>query len=445
MQASEQILSLTYGICIFLGLLTMYLGFFKIFKIKKSKGLSILLVLIVSILLSTIIYLIPNLPLTYTLAFFLIAMLFGFCFKFSMNQSFFISCYYVFHILVFKGIVLGIISLVLKVNTFIVLNNVTYNRISIICTQVLLFITFLVYVRLMKVQLIRSFLINRKQLMHVLGCHICIIIFMLFNTFTYYYNLDLVWVSVAQILISIILYVIYIVILNYAIHMADLLQHKIRDQKQLETIQAQLRQQNSLLKITEIVNAFKHDFREQLLTIEEYIETHQYSKAINELKKDCLYHLDKLPHIKKYSNNIIINSLLIDRQDICDEKGIEMNAMLFYPQDLSISERELHELLRIVFDNAIDANEKNLERNKYITIKSTVEKQWLNILIENPYEGIILFDGDRPVSSYEREDNEGMGLIYVEELLEKHGGIIRYQNDKKNKIFTEQILIRIDS
>ena len=268
---------------------------------------------------------------------------------------------------------------------------------------------------------------------------------MLFNTFTYYYNLDLVWVSVAQILISIILYVIYIVILNYAIHMADLLQHKIRDQKQLETIQAQLRQQNSLLKITEIVNAFKHDFREQLLTIEEYIETHQYSKAINELKKDCLYHLDKLPHIKKYSNNIIINSLLIDRQDICDEKGIEMNAMLFYPQDLSISERELHELLRIVFDNAIDANEKNLERNKYITIKSTVEKQWLNILIENPYEGIILFDGDRPVSSYEREDNEGMGLIYVEELLEKHGGIIRYQNDKKNKIFTEQILIRIDS
>ena len=445
METNDQILSVIYTLCIFLGLLTMYMGFLKIFKIKKSKFLSIILIFIVSTIISFSIHFIPNLPATYVLAFFMITMVFGFSFNFTMNQCFFIGCYYVFHVIAFKGIVLGVISLIFKINTFMVLNDTTYNMFSIIFTQLLLFVTFLVYIKFIEIQKIRGFLINRKQLVHVLGCHISILLFMIFNTFTYYYNLDLIWISIAQILISIILYIIYMVVLNYGTHMSNLLQHKMRDQKQLETIQAQLRQQNSLLKITETVNMFKHDYREQLLTIEECIETEQYNKAIKEIKKDCLYHLDKLPHTKKFSNNIIINSLLLDRQEICDEKDIEMEALLFYPQDLSINERELHELLRIISDNAIEANERIKNRKRYIKLKSTLENKWLDIQIENPYEGIILFEEERPVSSYEREDNEGMGLIYVEELLEDRGGIIRYDNDDKNKVFREHILIRIEN
>ncbi|SKA04262.1 Signal transduction histidine kinase [Anaerorhabdus furcosa] len=444
MVINKQMLCIVYSVCIFLSLYTMYLGFRKIFKIKKSKIISSIFILFTSVILSIGISIIPNLPATYTFAFFLITMLYCGGFKFSLNQSFFVGCFYVFHLMAFKGIVLGSMSLILKINTFMVLQDVDYNMMAIIIIQILLFITFIIYIQIMKIQNIRSFLINRKQLIHVLGCHIAILLFMIFNTFTYYYNLELVWVSISQIMISIILYVIYMVVLDYGTHIADLLQHKMRDQKQLETIQSQLRQQNSLLKITDIVNVFKHDYREQMLTIEECIENNRLKDAINVLQKNCLFQLDKLPHTQKYSNNVIINSLLINRQEICDEKDIQMDAIVFYPQDLSITERDLHEVLRVVSDNAIDANEKLDKEKRFMNLKSNVEKQWLNIHIENPYSGVILFDGERPVSSYEREDDEGMGLIYVEELLEKHDGIIRYENDKKNKIFSVYMLIRID-
>lgn len=435
------LLTIGYTCCIFLSLLFTYHLIHKITKAKRSLFIVIVSCVVFSLALLICSTYIQNVPAVYSIAFIGGVILFIILFRFTMLQAYLCGCFVVFHMIALKGLVIGTLSLILKENSFMILQNPNTEISTAIIAQLFYMIIIFVYIKIIDVKALRSFLSNRQQLIAILACHLTLTIFMLFNSFSFYYNLDLVWISVSQILVGIILYFVYIIILNYGIKMADLIQHKLRDQQQLEIIQAQMRQQNSLLKMTEILNHFKHDYREHMLIIEDHIERKQYEEALKETKNDCLELLSELPQTSKYCNNIILNSLLIDRHEVCKENSIRMEALVYYPLDLSISEKECHEILRILTNNAIEANEKVIEQHRYMKIKSNIHKNWLSILVENPYDGIVLFEGDLPISSYERANNEGLGLIYIKELLEDHQGVVHI--DHKDNVFKVTILIPI--
>lgn len=416
----------------------------KVYKISHNHILTIFITLLMGLLLSLSVTYIPNLPATYMIAFICESLFLAYSFKLTMLQSYLCSSFYVFHMISLKGIIIGSMSLILKENSFQVLSDPNLKYLSIILVQLMMTTVFLIYRKRMNVKNIRNFLISKKQVTLVLICHLTLTIYMMFSSFTFYYNLDLVWVSIAQILTGVILGVSYIVILSYGIGIADLLQHKLRDQKQLDTIQYQLRQQNSMLRIEEVLNNFKHDYREQMIAIEYFIDNHKVDEAKEELHKNYIQQLNSLPQTKKYSNNVILNSLFIDRQAICDEKNIKMDVLLFLPPFLSLSEKECHEMFRILTENAIEANDKVTERKKYLKIKSDIDKNWLSVVIENPYRDVIHFEEGRPVSKEPRNENEGLGLIYIEEMLMDSGDMIRYKVDKENKTFKVIILLHID-
>lgn len=435
-------LTIAYILCIFTSQVLVFILTNKVFKTNRSKQMVFFCILIWTSVMALGIRYLNNIPLLYITSFVGGILLFSYIFKFVMFQSYLCSCFILFHLIAAKGITIGVMSIVLGENSFMVLENETTEMLSIIISQILTIVMMFIYIKLVNVKEARTFLLNKKQLTNTLICHLTITLFMLFNSFTFYYNLDLIWISVAQILVGVILYFVYIIILHYGIKTADLIQHKLRDQYQLDTIQTQMRQQNSLLRMTEIINVFKHDYREHMLTIEDHIENKRYKEALQEVKKDYLYHLSQLPQTTKFSNNIILNSLLIDRKGLCDSLHIPMEGLLFYPRDLSISEKEYHEVIHILSDNAIEANEKVEKERRYISIKSHVDDQWLSIMIENPYEGIVLFENNLPVSSLDYDGN-GMGLIYVEELIEERQGVLRFDTD--NNIFKVTLLIRIET
>lgn len=93
--------------------------------------------------------------------------------------------------------------------------------------------------------------------------------------------------------------------------------------------------------------------------------------------------------------------------------------------------------------NAIDANEKVEQEKRYILVKSEMDKQWLTILFENPYLGEILFENNRPVPNEEESDKEGLGLLFVEEVLSEVDGFLRYELDKEKMIFKVMVLVPI--
>lgn len=439
------LLGIGYWLVLGLNQIVIMMMLKKIYKTSHNSIFTVIMNMLVSLILALSVGYIPNLPAVYVIAFICESLLFVICFRFTLLQAYLCSCFYVFHMIALKGIVIGTMSLLLKQNSFQIMCQPHLKYISIILVQVIMFVLLIVYRYKIDARNMRNFLMSRKQSMLVLVCHLTLTIFMLFNSFTFYYNLDLVWISVSQVLTGVILGISYMAILSYGVGIADLLQHKLRDQKQLDTIQYQLRQQNSMLRIEEVLNKFKHDYREQMLSIEYCIDNHKTDEAKEELHRNYIQQLNSLPQTKKYSNNIILNSLFIDCQETCNEKNIDMDVLLFLPPYLSLSEKDCHEMFRILIENAIEANEEVLDRQRYLKVISEVDKSWLSIVVENPYQGIIQFENGRPVSKESKNENEGLGLIYIEEMLLESGDIIQYKVDKEKQIFKVAILLHIEN
>lgn len=444
MADKTMLLMLGYWFSICIAQLSILLLLKNVYKFAKNRMLVYCLSILTSIVLSFSVYYIENLPAVYLIAFICESLLLSFCFKMPLIQSYLCSSFYVFHMIAIKGIVIGTMSLTLKMNGFLVVSDRNLNSIAIMTTQVMMILLFLLYKHFLNAKKMRNFLLCISQVKIVLSCHLTILMFMIFNTFTFYYNLDLVWISVSQILTGLILGVVYSIILRYGINIADFLQYRLRSQHQLETIKTQMRQQNSIKRTEEILNRFKHDYREQMLSIEYFVENNKKEEALQEVHKNYIAQLNALPHSKKYSNNVIVNSLFVDRQEQCDELHINMDVRLLIPPYLCISEKDCHEIFRILSENAIEANEKIPEEMRYLKIQSTVEKQWLNVVIENAFNGSVILDNGRPSAKETKGDTGGMSLVYIEELLDSAGCILRYYIDSKNKTFKVVLLLRID-
>lgn len=420
--------------------LSMYHAMASLFKAKQSLRFAILLFAGMAFLLTFIMYLTTNISMIYFSILVSSAIVYYLLFRISAIQTYLASCFLMFHMLIFKELISAALSAITIYH--VVVSDSTILMVSFLLSFLLVIISLYVFQKQINARVIKSFLSDQRQLLSTLLCHLMMIFIIILQADELGYHRDAQWAK--QLLVVGLLYFIYIIIMRYAIYTADVTQHQHRDKEQLETIQAQVRQQNSLMRATEILNDFKHSYRENMLMIENYIEIGCYQEAIALVKHDCLIHLNDLPQAKKYSNNIILNSLLIDKQAVCDEHQIKLDALLYYPLDLSITDKECHEMFRILIQNAVDANIRLPAEQRYILIKSNVENQWLNVLVENPYDEMITYENGIPKPSQRYDEHRGRGLSYVEELIDEHQGILRFEERKQNHVFRVAILIRID-
>lgn len=358
-----------------------------------------------------------------------------YCFPVTYRQACFHGCFFSFHFLFSNSF------------SMLVISSLTSFKLTLICQYagILCFLMILgLYWRHRQDERIRYFLTNREQMLETTIYQLTLMIMLLLNT----YHLDHLseatdMMKLQAILVSILVFGFYLVVMNYGIRISYLHQKEIRSQSQLETIKRQVNQQNSLLNITRIINAFKHDYREQLLSIEYFINHHDYEKAKEAIHVNYLEQLNFLSEAKKYSNNVILNSLFIDRQEVCNKRGVRLEALLYLPPEITASEREIHEIMRILTQNGMEANEHVRQEKRYLTITSGIGENWMTIKVENPYDGLITFDGDRPASNWGSTKTRGMGLVFVETLIESLGGVIAYQVDELEKKFMVLLLIPI--
>lgn len=414
----------------------------KICKVKQSPWVVLLTFFIVAILFGILIFKIDNLPAIYLLTFMAGVALIYLCFKTTLLQAYFCSVFYVFHLITLNGMSVGALSLLLKRNSFQILSIPEYHMNSILLTIAGMCVVLMLYYTFLKPNKLRCFFSCKVQLIYVLIAHFSICLFMLFHSFGFYYNLDLIWISISQILVGLILYIAYMLILNYGVRVSNLLQYDIRSRQQLEMIKSQLHHQHSLEQLSETLNTFKHAYREQLLSIEYYAENQQCEEIKKEIKKEHIQILNAIPYVKKYSNNALLNSLFIDLAATAQEEKIAFDALLYVPKDISLHETELHGIMSVLLKNAFEATVQR-EENRFVRVKSSLEGGWLSIRIENSYEKPIYFEGDRPASLLMKADYEGLGLIYVEDLLEVSNNMIRYEDHAQEQYFTIVLLLHV--
>ena len=200
-------------------------------------------------------------------------------------------------------------------------------------------------------------------------------------------------------------------------------------EKQLELMRASLKS----------IKTIKHDLKNHITSL--------YALAEDDKKEELLEHLSGV--IKVFNNkeglaatgNTVIDSIINFKLQEAEKEKIAVNIDLNIPSELKIPSYDITIILGNLLDNALNAVKK-LEQDRYIDIKIKYTKGRLIVTIDNSFDGIIIKEKGKIITSHRDKTNHGLGLESVKTVLEKYNGLIEFKYDRN--IFHTALLMFVE-
>lgn len=191
----------------------------------------------------------------------------------------------------------------------------------------------------------------------------------------------------------------------------------------------------------EVVNMYKkmmgwkHDFKNHISTISGLLEVGTEEEVISYINEmnDSINEIDN----KIYTENIIINSILINKLNIAEKHDIKVNLNIKINEEINISNIDICIILSNLLDNSIEACILT-EGYKYIDLNVISENHKLVIKISNSTNGKLQYINGKFLTT-KKNGIHGIGLSQVDNVVKKYNGYInrRYVNN----IFTTYLMI----
>ena len=191
----------------------------------------------------------------------------------------------------------------------------------------------------------------------------------------------------------------------------------------------------------EIINMYtrmirwKHDARNHISMILGLLEAgtkEEVISYINEITSN-ITKLDK----NMYSNNIAINSILMSKMKMAEEKNIKVNLNLKIDSEIKISNVDICIIMGNMLDNSIEACNV-IEGDKFIDLKIASEMNRLVVKISNNTNGYVNEVNGRFLTTKHSNMN-GIGLIQIDKVVKKYNGYINRKHE--NNIFTTYLMV----
>lgn len=131
----------------------------------------------------------------------------------------------------------------------------------------------------------------------------------------------------------------------------------------------------------------------------------------------------------------VLDALLLSKARTAENENIKLEISIGSDFPESISDYDLCGIFGNIIDNAIEACEKCDDRYIHLTVKKQLDM--LCIFCENPYSGNVSPDYE---TSKQDKSSHGFGIKRIEQLAEKHGGIVKISAE--NEIFSISVLIQ---
>lgn len=191
-----------------------------------------------------------------------------------------------------------------------------------------------------------------------------------------------------------------------------------------------------------IINKKCHDMKYLIASIKDHqndiFNSDSGKKYINELDKAIDFYGDT-PKTK----NAILDSILRENILLCREKHIDFTCFANGENLSFIEDTDLYVLFGNALSNAIEANEKVNEKERFIIFNiSTVMNGWISIKIENCFNGQLLKNNNDIDSTKSDKLNHGFGLKSIKYIVEKYNGGLEIKN--QDNIFSLNIIIPIN-
>lgn len=183
-----------------------------------------------------------------------------------------------------------------------------------------------------------------------------------------------------------------------------------------------------------------HDMKNHINVIDNLIKKKEFNKVknyINEVDDK----ISRLDHVT-ICNNSIIDAILSNKIQACENKGIYIDYNIKIPSKLGIDDFDLSVIFGNLLDNAIEAceNIKDNEIKKQIIIKSIIQGEYLYISIKNSKNTEVKFNGSKLISLKKDKIFHGIGFENIKRSVQKYDGDIKI--DYSQNDFTVKILIK---
>lgn len=216
-------------------------------------------------------------------------------------------------------------------------------------------------------------------------------------------------------------------------------------EKQLET--ATLKQENiyyhdqlkSMEQSVKDTRSFRHDIQNHFNMIEGFLKANKNDEAVTYLQE--LRESDRLSENNIVSTgNFVVDSVLNYKLSTIQNLDVNTELDIFVPPMLNIDTVHFVSILTNLLDNAIEALLSiKTNDNKMLRIRIAYTKGRLLILIQNSYEGDIIYEDGSICSSKKKHKNHGYGLDNVRKALEPYNGLLKINHNAG--IFSIQILL----
>lgn len=205
-----------------------------------------------------------------------------------------------------------------------------------------------------------------------------------------------------------------------------------RNLDMMQMVEMQYRQ--TRLYLDESRNA-RHDFRQHLHVIEEYIQAEEYDK----LKE----YIAPIAREVNRSHNVICENQAVDAianhyDNLARSMNICINWNVRTGANLPVKESNLCAVIGNLIENATQAVSLLTGEDRSISVHiGILQEKTLVISIDNPYKGVITLAKDGlPVSG---QPGHGIGLRSVQNIVKRYGGSMEIET--QNQTFNVSILM----
>lgn len=180
-----------------------------------------------------------------------------------------------------------------------------------------------------------------------------------------------------------------------------------------------------------------HDFREHLNILKTLIseDIQKAQEYVGTVEKEC-----EDSKIEKYSDNDILNILLIRKKKECEENGIKLNITSTNPKLDFIDGMDTVAIFSNLINNAIEACSNSVRKDIFIDLY-TVNNAFSVIKVENYADKEPIVVEGMLRSGKDDGNSHGIGIKSINNSLSKYDGKMSWSYDKAKGMFRTVISI----
>ncbi len=171
-------------------------------------------------------------------------------------------------------------------------------------------------------------------------------------------------------------------------------------------------------EILDDMRIIKHNLKNSLIIIDAYNKSNQpekLQKYVDELLANTNIFI-----VPQIDEDNIITSFLSYKVEQANLNDIAVHVENKLTDSIEIDKTDICQIIGNIMDNAIEANEDNIE--KHIKISIYNKENYLIIKSENPTNKSLIKKDNTFVTSKEDKKNHGLGLKSVQKICEKYDG-----------------------